>query len=492
MPHKIIFFLFFISFSAHSEEKFVLTHSIVNAYNSVIDFKINDAKNYLIEDKIVSKNNAFRYLIENYIDLVNLLIEDNSRYYQIAQSNRLKRIEALEQCDKKSAFYYYALSEIHMQWAFIRMKFGEQIKCANEFRLAAKYDKLNEEKFPEFLLNNKHNAIIQAIAASIPPNFSWFGSQLNIKGNLNSSINKLNELIHFTKVNTQYNFIKTELEFIKLFIQLNLSGRSLESFNLLEMTTNKELNKPLLNLYFAINLMKQGETEKSLDLIDTLMVQKNGLDFSYLNYLKAENFLNSELNDKGYYNLFLQNYKGKSFIKAAFRKKAWLSLINNNLNEYNYYIKKVLIDGVALNEDDKQALSEAESKIIPNSLLLSARIYFDGGKFDLALNKLAIINFLELSLIEKSEYFYRRARCFQKKNEFSKALIDFNNAIQISKKSNNYIMAVASFYQGQLFEQTNKNDIAIESYEAVLKTSKHPYKSSLDAKAKAAIQRLKN
>jgi hypothetical protein len=71
-----------------------------------------------------------------------------------------------------------------------------------------------------------------------------------------------------------------------------------------------------------------------------------------------------------------------------------------------------------------------------------------------------------------------------------KAQIDFKNSISIAKLCNPYILAVSSFNLAQLYEKSNNDINAKYYYQIVLDSKQHPYKASLDAKSKAALQRL--
>jgi len=490
MGIKLVFIFLFVSISAVAGEDFVVSKSIVNAYNSCLNLKIDDAKIFLIEDKSINKNNGFRFLIENYIDAISLLIEDDPVFYKVALARKSKRLENLTTCNQESVFYNYVLSDIHLHWALIRLKFGDQIKAVNELRLAAKYNKLNEREFPTFMLNNKNSAIIQAIASSIPPKFSWIGKQLSIEGTIESALSKIDELRVFTRINKQYHFLNAELNLINLFIQINLSGISIEKIDLVKLTEEKEFNSLIVKFYLSINLLKQGESGIAKRLIEEISYQKNGIEFNYLNYLLAEISMNTKLNDFNYIDIFLSKYKGSSYIKSALRKKAWLAILEGNIKQYNFLMNRILKEGEEHTDDDKQAMLEAESKVIPHPKLISSRLYFDGGEYELSLQQLSLIDFKELSIENKSEFFYRRGRCYQRLNLLEKAQSDFNNSIEIAKLSNPYILAVSCFYQAQIYEYLENKNMATKYYTMVLNSKQHSYKNSLDAKSKAALQRL--
>jgi hypothetical protein len=490
MSKKLIFIFLISSVSAIAGEEFILSKSIVNSYAACFNLDFENAQKQLLEDKKQNKSNAFRYLIDNYIDAIKLLIEDDPLYYKQALARKSKRLEALEDCNKESVFYYYILSDIHLQWAFVRIKFGDQIKAVNDLRLAAKYNKLNGLKFPTFILTYKNDAVIQAIASAIPPKFYWIGKQLNIKGNITTAEKKIEDLLHFTDVNKDFSFLNAELNLIKLFIQLNLSGKLIEDVNLSENADEIEFKPLILKFYIAINYIKQGKLLQAKQLLNEVEKNKKGIGFNYLKYLFAEIYIGEKLEDNGNLDLFLNRTKGNSYIKAALRKKAWLAVLSGDVVKYQDLMRRILTEGSENTDDDKQALFEAKSKFIPNKFLLASRMYFDGGQYFLSLQQLSLIDIQSLRFEDKSELYYRRGRCFQRLNKLENAQRDFANSIAISKLTNPYIYSVSCFYQAKIYEQLLNNTLAVKHYNMVIEAKQHPYKTSLDAKSKASLQRL--
>jgi len=200
--------------------------------------------------------------------------------------------------------------------------------------------------------------------------------------------------------------------------------------------------------------------------------------------------MNEKLNDYNYLDIFLSRNKGKSYIKAALRKKAWKAILMDDVSQYQLFMRRIQTEGSENTDEDKQAMFEAKSNIIPNKYLLSSRLYFDGGQYELSLNQLNFIDVITLDLEEKSELYYRKGRCFQRLNKFEEAQNEFNNSIAISRLSNPYIFAVSCFNKAQIYEHLNSKSQAIKYYQMELDTKQHPYKISLDAKSKAALQRL--
>ena len=52
--------------------------------------------------------------------------------------------------DEKSPFLLYTQAEIHLQWAFCKIKFGEYVSAAFEVKKAYSLLLNNQKKFPDF------------------------------------------------------------------------------------------------------------------------------------------------------------------------------------------------------------------------------------------------------------------------------------------------------------------------------------------------------
>jgi len=119
-------------------------------------------------------------------------------------------------------------------------------------------------------------------------------------------------------------------------------------------------------------------------------------------------------------------------------------------------------------------LIEAECKQIPDTNLLRARLLFDGGAFNQSLNRLLTLSVKNKNLAFISERAYRIGRSYQKLNKKDEAISWLNMAINSGGNLHEYFAASSAY---QLFKRVSK-------------FPSHPYKNSLDAKAKTAISKL--
>ena len=193
---------------------------------------------------------------------------------------------------------------------------------------------------------------------------------------------------------------------------------------------------------------------------------------------------------EGDFDAFLNCHSGKNYLKSGLRKKAWSYLLKGNKAAYRSEIQKVLAIGNTEVDDDKQAQLEAQSGIQPNLDLLAARLRFDAGLYDEAKASLNRFNLKSANLLNRTEYFYRLARCLDAQKNDSLAILNYNVAIEIGKDIHDYYAASSCFYSGLIEEHRGNSKKAIGYFKRVSTFPVHPYKTSLDAKAKAATNRL--
>ncbi|MFM2285931.1 MAG: hypothetical protein RLZZ543_1428, partial [Bacteroidota bacterium] len=91
-----------------------------------------------------------------------------------------------------------------------------------------------------------------------------------------------------------------------------------------------------------------------------------------------------------------------------------------------------------------------------------------------------------------SERAYRLGRCYQQINNQEEALKWLNKSIDSGKSLPLYFAASASYQMGKIYTRQNRVAEAIVAFRRVSQFPNHPYKGSIDAKAKSAINRISN
>jgi tetratricopeptide (TPR) repeat protein len=211
-----------------------------------------------------------------------------------------------------------------------------------------------------------------------------------------------------------------------------------------------------------------------------------------LDFLYGDAKLNKlDSNADVYIKKFLADNKGRSYQKEALRKLAWFNLIYDNPSMYKKNMQQILTLKDAPSDEDKSAQKEAQQNYLPNKELLKARILFDGGYFD---NALTTMNTVKPALLtdnrSKVEYYYRYARIYHELGEENNAVKFYLLTIQKGQLYDYYFAANSCIKLANIFELQNKKKNAILYYQKAMNLDKDEYNNSINAEAKAGLNRL--
>jgi hypothetical protein len=468
---------------------FVLSENAIKAYQACSRFQINQANQFIQIEKKINSANGFSYLIANYCDFLKVFIEDDPIEYRKALARRSQRIKNLEIYDKSSPYYRYCLAEIYLQWSFLRFKQGELLKAANELQKANSLLLENSKIHTDFILNKKGLSIVHILAGSIPENLQWIANIAGIHGNANQGEREINEVIAFCRKNPNIRFLMPEMLFFKQILKINIMDQSLLQ-PISSGIDSVYKNEPIIQYIDILLAQKTQNASEVIKRIEKFPSQDNGISFCYLHYLKAEALMNLNKQSENGFQLFLHCSKGKHFKHAAIRRIAWQYLLQGNTVEYQNNMRRIIALGDAKSEEDKQAVLEASSKQIPDTNVLRARLLFDGGDFKQVVTRLLELPIQGRNLTFVSERAYRLGRSYQMLNKNDEAIAWFSIAINSGDNLPEYFAASAAYNSGKIFLTQGKLQDAKTMFVCVSKFPNHPYKNSLDAKAKTAIKKL--
>lgn len=490
--HFICLFLIAWASLVKAEGEFIWTNEIATAYQSATRFDLAKADEFLAIDKKQNPGNGFNYLISNYRDFIKVFIEDNPIEYRKALARRVQRIQNLELCNSNSPYQRYALAEIYLQWTFLRFQQGEQTKAANDLRKAAALLNENQKRFPDFTLNLKGLSIVHLLAGSIPDNMKWLANLAGIQGTIIQGENELNQVIEACRISKTHSIVVPELLFLKRLLRLQL----FEDISFDEVAASQweqaYANEPIIQYITILTAQKTQHSDEVIKRIRSFTGKNNEINYCFFNYLVAEASLNLEQSSIEGFHVFINCSKGNHFKHSALRKMAWYYLLHQQKELYFSTMKMMLQLPNPQSEEDKQALFEAKQLKAPDTLLLRARLLFDGGKAEKAIQKLKNISVEGQTLEFITERAYRLGRCYQQINNQEEALIWLNKSIDSGKSLPLYFAASASYQMGKIYTRQNRVAEAIVAFRRVSQFPDHPYKGSLDAKAISAINRISN
>lgn len=472
--------------------KFKFDLNFKQAYTHLFNLRINDAKKIIESEKKANPENSMLLFLENQIDFITLFTNENPAEFNRLKSEKLKRINRIKKDTTNTPWKDYCIAEIMLHWSFLEFKFNDPLQGFLDAKKARELLLINKQKFPLFEPNDKCLALINCLAGNIPDEYSIVTNLTNMKGSVNEG---LRELHRFFKLNSETALLfKNETALYITFLSLNLHNNPELFKDVYEYVKNNSGKSPLL-LYASTKIIIHLEKNSSvLQLIDSVSFSDNTLPLNYIDYIKGQAYLN-DLNYALAQKCFMQyvsKHTGHTYKAAAYQKIAWCGLLQGNDQQYLQYIQLCNKSTFMNSDEDMQAVKEFNSQYIPNTTLLKARLLFDGGHYNAALD--VLLKQLPSAFITRHqdiiEFEYRIARVNQGLGEYDKALRYYDLVIAHAKTFPYYYAANAALNAGLLCEKHNNAEKAIEYYKACLLMQPGEYKKSMHLKAKAGINRL--
>lgn len=489
--YKLVFtsFLCFFVFATAIAEDFDFSKNCVKAYNNIISLKIDSGKYYLKQELKENPSNKIPALLYNYIDFLEIYTSNSVELYNSRRKDFDSRLKNIKSSKENSPYYLYAQGEIHLQAAVLHIKFGEYFSAVMQVRKSLNKLDENRRKYPDFKPNYKSLGLLNTILGSIPQQYKTGMSFLGLSGNVNDGMQMLEKLVKDKSFLFQH-----EASTIYAFLLLHISNEPEKAWIVLKKNGFFNSNN-LMDAYSIGHIGIHGvHNDDGILALKNRPKGKEYIQFYYLDFLLGLGKTYRQDGDANFYfRKFLEMNKGQDYIKSAWHKMAWNELIKGNESEYRKLLQNVKNGGRAVLDTDKQAEKEALSNNIPNSVLLKIRLLSDGNYMDKALAELQKVRVTDFEdVANKTEYFYRFARVYDKMNDFNNATLYYQLTINNGQNLSYYYAANSAYLLGYLFEKNTDYENAVNYYELSLRLNGFEYDNSIKQKAKAGINRIKN
>ena len=487
--------LLFLFLSNPLFASFQMNERMQQSYTHIINLEFEAANHLLHIEQIEHPDNAILFLHHNYIDFLTVLIGEEEKFFSTAKDLKSDRIDFIQQGDDSSPYYLYAQAEVHLQWAFARLKFEEYLTAAYEIQKAYSLLEKNQEQFPDFKLNLKGLGLLHTLVGAIPEKYQWVIKLVGMEGSVELGLSELKSLLKDEEMGLYH----SEILFLTAFLQLNMTNDEIAYKQLLDDIGSKYSDNYLLNFAAARLSHALGENDLCVKVLENRPTIQGKLSFHYLDYLLGMSYLYKLEYEKSkvYFTLFLSNFKGNNYIKSAYHKLAWIFFLQG---EDNNYFELVKAKGIASIDEDKVALKEANSAIKNKyhtcSRLLRTRLLYDGGYYDEALLEISSVKILKKYSGFYDEYWYRLARIKSKLNyEDVVVITNYQKSYDLGiadNQSTNYYAPMSALQIGLIYEKQNKFNQAKIYFEKCLSLSDFDYERGIHQKAKAGLVRVTN
>jgi len=454
------------------------------AYEAVLKLKIEEGRSILSQIIPNQAQSGHYYYVKSLSDVLEILITEDPKLYKKYQDSEDDNLKGLKEVDENDSHKLYYAAEIKIQWALVKILFGDDFKAGLSLKSAYTDIEKNIEKFPDFLPNQKSYGSLHVLFSAVPDTHQWFMKFLGVKSNLLLGWDELSTI----EKNSPF-WIETQL--IKSLIAVNIFNDEILSMSLLKDLLEVQKDNLLANYLYNTALIKYAQSEKALPKFQRLLFV--GDDYTFVDftpyrlgeiYIQKQNYGLARY----YYSRFLNQYRGANFVKDSWYKIFLTYWLEGDEKMAEIHWSKATKAGTTFVDADKNANGILEGDNYPHKELVKARLAIDGGYFDLAQKALNNIQQGGLtSKKEESEYFYRYGRMYDKQNKDEEAIFYYLNAIKKIGKGNWYFGAAACLYTGYIYESRLELEKAEFYYSKARSYKKHKYKEGIDSKANAAL-----
>lgn len=479
-----VLFLRTVSYAAY----FDFNSDCRTAYNLIQALRFDEAKTILNKEKTSHPDNLIPYFVENYIDFLSIYISEDEELFDELEENQSSRLIRLKKGDKESPYYLYTQAEVLIQWAFARLKFEEYVNAFTEVKKAYSLLSENQKKFPDFIANKKSLGLLHCLVGAIPDNYKWGANMMGMDGTIQQGLAEMKSIIDYSKT---HDFIFTQETYLYYaFLSLYLEKNDATPWNIVK---NLETKENLIHVFCVSSIaMRTGKNDLAISTLKSKPTGSNYFSYPYLDFmlgLAKMRRLDTDANI--YFEKFLKNFHGGNYIKEAYQKLAWYSLLNGDIAKYKSYMQLVKTKGEDIIDDDKQALYEAEHGNIPDITLLKSRLLFDGAYYKEALKQLEGKSTESFSSQkDKAEFTYRAARIYHASGDPEKAKGYYAATIKNGAELPYYFAASAALQLGLIYEKEKNIEKASAYFKKCISMKNEEYKTSLNSEAKAGLNRI--
>lgn len=472
--------LFLPRVAASQDWEFDLTSK--KAYALTLDLQAEKALQLLQNPR-----NAQQFYVISLAQALDLFVSEDGKKYEHYRESYEKRID--EKLSPAAAEDLFLHAEMRLQWAFIHFKFGHELDAVWNLRQACLLAGDCRKRFPDFKPIKKTSGLLNVIIGSVPEKHHWLLGLLGIEGSVTDGLNDLNSLI------STENPFSLEATLIYSMIHgyiLQDTRTALDTFKSLQ----KQYPENRL-VYFlgAAASIKNSQSEEAIALLERLEEIDTLAAMPYSYYLKGEAYLHrgDYLKSIMAYQWFIDHYKGQNYLKDAHYKMGICYLLNGDTNKAKSIFDNALTIGKETSEADKHAARNMGETKLPHIGLTKIRYHTDGGYYDKASQSIEEIKVSDLpERSQQVEYYYRKARLAHKTYRLQEATSLYLKVIAMSDEMPLYFAPNSCLQLGYLYLQEGNFLNAQQYFKKATQYPHHPYKNSIDIKARSALSQLKS
>ncbi len=468
---------------------FDFTPNCQQAQLKILDLRTRDARTLLNKERSVNPENGYIIYLEQFLDVVELIVTDDEERYNRLIDSYEERFYAMDKLDDDSPNNELLQAEMLFYLGLAQVKYGSRLSGASKIYTSYLTVKRNHEEYPDFYPNLKMSGMYNIMMDFIPQSMRWITNIFGIRGDKELGMGQLME--YFEQVKSTPGLAQEAVLIINLAYKLTWQDSLALEF---QDGLDPSLRNPVLTRYmYALSASFAFQNELALEKLSGIERQNLQVPFYTLDYITGRCRLYRLEEDANVpLEKFLAEYPGQDFKKDASNRLSFYYFLENNMERYTYYKEMVSNVGQDLRDRDLEAQMESNSRLIPHEGLLKARLLFDGGYFHQADSVMKSIPKSSLLLVAyQLEYEYRQGRIDQMLGEEDLAIIKLKKAAEEGAQQPFTFATRAALQLGSIYEARKNYTSALYWYERCLEYYKPEHTvGSVEDKAEKGKKRM--
>ncbi len=460
---------------------------LLKAYSALIDLNVQKAGDQLNEFREAGGHHPFEWYIASLNTTAKLLTTGEKEDYLSQRELEDNYLNLARRLEDNDPYKLFLVSEIKMQWAFVKLKFGDEISAMWNLRQVYFVSKRALIKYPDFLPLYKTHGFLQALFSGVPKKYQWIIKLLGINPDMEEALRLLKHS------DTEDNPVHPESLILTALINAYYYNDFKDALSVCDLLFEDHPESALIRLVYASILVKDSNDAYAIKVLSGLQANQPGyLPIPQRHYLLGEIYLHrgnyrASIDE---YDRFLNMQKGEDLIKDAHYKIAMCYWLSDNETMAKKEMETAAASGETKTEIDNYANYMIRSNSLPDKQLLKARYYTDGGYFQKADSVLIHIDPVHLDhYADRVEYNYRKARLFHKTGNISGAIEYYKKTIELQGNGNWYFAPNSCLQLGYIYMEKNPGN-ACFYLRKVLNYKFDNYQHSIDEKAKLALKKV--
>ena len=483
--------IFFISTLPSRGSDLYWTPEAEKAYTLVYSLRVDECLTMVRLQSIAQPDNRIWTYLEDYAEFMRIFVQEDLRKIPEFMTASANRLDKLSEIPESNPLALMTQGQLLLHQCALHLQQGEFIQAATDINKAFKLLRKNQKLFPDDKGNLRLYASLKVAFGAVPDQYRWL---ISIVTSLSGTIEEgLGDLYGILSTSTpQNNIYFRETVLFTALAEGRLNNHPGKALQVLRTHVGTQPDSRLMQYLMANLLIANGQNDEAIKVLMVDIPAPGVVSVPFLHFMTGEcKLFRGDQDADAHFKKFLAEHKGKHFIKEAHQKMAWDALLKGNRPGYFHHMQQILIKGSNTTDEDKQAMTEAETHATPHPILLRSRLYYDGGYYEKALEELKESVYNTLSQhAHRLEFLYRKGRILQARQSYPEALHYLSLAISSGQYERYYFACSAALQSGIIHETLGNKGLAAQYYRMCLDMMPETYGTSLHQKARIGLNRV--